>query len=584
MKKATHTEAMVRRSFTLRSRFVAGCLLLGGAMLIARAVHLQVFNTEFLTRQADVRHLRVAKISAHRGVITDRNGEPLAVSTPVDSVWVNPRQLSEAAGRITDLARGLEIDSERLTRRVTQNTGKEFMYLRRHMRPADTAAIVGLDIPGVGVEREYRRYYPAGEVVGHLIGFTDIDDVGQEGLELAFDQWLAGEAGKKRVMRDRLGQVVEDVERIKQPSPGRELAASIDLRIQYLAYRELKAAIQRSGAAAGSAVVLDVASGEILAMVNQPAYNPNDRAQYSASKYRNRAITDIFEPGSSLKTLVVAAALESGLYTAGSVIDTSPGYVRIGVKVIEDHNNLGKISLTTLLAKSSNVGAIKVAMSLPADTLYGVLSGFGLGRLSASSFPGESAGLLSHHSNWRPISQATLAFGYGLSVTPLQLAQAYAIIAAGGLHRPVSLLRIDQPPIARRVISAETASDVLTMLEAVVASDEGTGKRAAVSGYRVAGKTGTARKVMPGGYSEEHHTALFAGIAPVSRPRLAIVVVVDDPTSAEYYGGELAAPVFSNIAQGALRILAVPPDNFPRPDRTGRRFASQGEGVVENLR
>jgi len=584
MKKKTHTEAMVRRSFTLRSRFVATCLLLGGVMLIARAVHLQVFNTEFLTRQAEIRHLRVAKISAHRGVITDRNGEPLAVSTPVDSIWVNPRQLAEAAGRIKDLAGAMRIDGDKLTRRIARNTDKEFMYLRRHMRPADAAAIVRLDIPGVGIEREYRRYYPAGEVAGHLIGFTDIDDVGQEGVELAFDQWLVGEAGKKRVMKDRLGQVVEDVERIKQPSPGRELAASIDLRIQYLAYRELKAAIQRSAAAAGSAVVLDVDTGEVLAMVNQPAYNPNDRAQFSASKYRNRAITDIFEPGSSLKTLVVAAALESGRYSAGSIVDTSPGYVQVGAKLIEDHDNLGRISLTTLLAKSSNVGAIKVAMSLPSDSLYAVLSGFGLGRLSASGFPGESAGLLSHHSNWRPISQATLAFGYGLSVTPLQLAQAYAIIAADGLHRPVSLLRIDRPPIVRRVISEDTARDVLAMLEAVVTSGEGTGKRAAVPGYRVAGKTGTARKVVSGGYSEDHHTALFAGIAPVSRPRLAIVVVVDDPSNGEYYGGELAAPVFSNIAQGALRILAVPPDNFPRPDRVGRRFASQGDGVVENLR
>lgn len=584
MKTRSYSEAMARRSFTLRSRFVTGCLLCGAAALVARAVHLQVFNTEFLTRQADARHLRVAKIAAHRGVITDRNGEPLAVSTPVDSIWVNPRQLSEAADRIQELARALDIDADELTRRVAQNTGKEFMYLRRHLPPAEAAAIDRLDIPGVGTEREYRRYYPAGEVVGHLVGFTDIDDVGQEGLELAFDQWLAGEAGTKRVMKDRLGRVVEDVERIKQPSPGRELALSIDLRIQYLAYRELKAAVHRSGAAAGAAVVLDVATGEVLAMVNQPTYNPNDRAQFSPSKYRNRAITDIFEPGSSLKPLIVAAALESGRYTAGSTIDTAPGYVRVGAKLIEDHDNLGRISLTTLLARSSNVGAIKIAMSLPPETLHGVLASFGLGRLSASGFPGESAGLLSHHSNWRPIGQATLAYGYGLSVTPLQLAQAYAIIAGDGLQRPVSLLRLDQPPIARRVIAVPTARDVLKMLEAVVASGEGTGKRAAVPTYRVAGKTGTARKIVPGGYSEDHHTALFAGIAPVSRPRLAIVVVVDDPSNGEYYGGDVAAPVFSNIARGALRILAVPPDNFPRPDRAGPRFAAAAGGSAERLR
>ncbi len=578
MKTKAHMEAAARRSFTLRWRFAVGCLLLGGAVLMARAVHLQVFNTEFLSRQADVRQLRLAKISSHRGVITDRNGEALAVSTPVDSIWVNPRRLSQVPERIGELAGALSVDGDELTRRVTQNTGKEFMYLRRHMRPDDAAAITRLDVPGVDLEREYRRYYPAGEVVGHLIGFTDIDDVGQEGLELAYDNWLAGEAGKKRVLKDRLGQIVEDVERIKQPSPGRELAASIDLRIQYLAYRELKAEIQRSGAAAGSVVVLDVATGEVLAMVNQPSYNPNDRSQFSPSNYRNRAITDIFEPGSSLKSLIVAAALESGEYRANSVIDTSPGYVQVGSKVIEDHDNLGRISMTTLLAKSSNVGAIKVAMSLPPDSLYASLSSFGFGRLSASGFPGESAGLLSHYSNWRPISQATLAFGYGLSVTPLQLAQAYGVIASGGLHRPVSLLRLDQQPIARRVIREQTAEDVLAMLEAVVSSDEGTGKRAAVPGYRVGGKTGTARKIGPQGYSDEHHTALFAGIAPVSEPRLVIVVVVDDPSNGQYYGGEVAAPVFSKVTQGALRILAVPPDNLPRPDRIGPRFASGPAG------
>ena len=577
MKKAAHTDAMQRRSFALRMRFASCCLLFGGLLLVVRAVHLQVFNTEFLTNQADIRHLRVAKISAHRGVITDRNGEALAVSTPVDSIWVNPRQFSNAAARIPEVASALNLNGEELTRRVSQNTGREFMYLVRHLPPTDAAAIARLDVPGVGVEREYRRYYPAGEVVGHLIGFTNIDDAGQEGLELAYDTWLSGEAGAKRVIKDRLGQVIEDVERIKQPSPGRELAASIDLRIQYLAYRELKAAIQRASAASGSAVVLDIATGEVLAMVNQPSYNPNDRSQFAASKYRNRAITDIFEPGSSLKPLVVAAAIESGRYKADSTIDTTPGYVEVGSKVIEDNENLGRISLTTLLARSSNVGATKLAMSLQPESLYSVLSGLGLGRLSASGFPGESAGLLSHYSNWRPISQATLAYGYGLSVTPLQLAQAYAIIAAGGLHRPVSLLRIDQTPIARRIISEDTAGAVLKMLEAVVSSDEGTGKRAAVPGYRVAGKTGTVRKFAPGGYADNRYTALFAGIAPVSDPRLAIVVVVDDPRGGEYYGGHVAAPVFSTIAQGALRILAIPPDNFPRPGSLGSRLASAGD-------
>lgn len=565
MKKKTHSDTQMRRIFTLRSRFAAACLMLGAAVLVGRAVQLQVFNNQFLTEQADVRHLRIAKLAAHRGVITDRHGEPLAVSTPVDSIWVNPRELIQAADRIPELAAALQVDPDALARRLTRNVKKEFMYLRRHMSPAEAESIDRLEIPGVDLEREYRRYYPAGEVVGHLVGFTNIDDEGQEGLELAFDQWLAGRPGKKRVLKDRLGRIVEDVERIEQPSPGRELAASIDLRIQYLAYRELKAAISRGNALAGSIVVLDVISGEVLAMVNQPAYNPNDRSQYAASRYRNRAITDIFEPGSALKPLIIAAALESGQYQAKSRVDTSPGFVQVGSKLIEDSRNFGKINFATLLARSSNVGATKVAMSLQPEVLYSILSGFGLGRLSASGFPGESAGLLSHHSNWRPISQATLAYGYGLSVTPLQLAQAYAIIAADGLARPVSLLRIEESPIARRVIESNTAGAVLSMLEMVV-SPEGTGQLAAVAGYRVGGKTGTVKKFAPGGYSDSRYTALFSGVAPLSRPRLAVVVIVDEPNGEMYYGGQVAAPVFSAVVAGALRILAIPPDHFPRSD------------------
>jgi len=573
MKKETHSDTQMRRIFTLRSRFAAVCLMIGAAVLMGRAVQLQVFNNQFLTEQADVRHLRIAKLAAHRGVITDRNGEPLAVSTPVDSIWVNPRELIQAADRIPELAEALQIDPEVLARRLTRNVKKEFMYLRRHMSPAEAASIDQREIPGVDLEREYRRYYPAGEVVGHLIGFTNIDDEGQEGLELAFDQWLAGRPGKKRVLKDRLGRIVEDVERIEQPSPGRELATSIDLRIQYLAYRELKAAIKRGNALAGSIVVLDVATGEVLAMVNHPAYNPNDRSQYAAARYRNRAITDIFEPGSALKPLIIAAAIESGQYHPKSRVDTSPGFVQVGSKLIEDKRNLGKINFATLLARSSNVGATKVAMSLPPEVLYSTLSGFGLGRLSASGFPGESAGLLSHHSNWRPISQATLAYGYGLSVTPLQLAQAYAIIAADGLHRPVSLLRIEQSPIARRVIESVTAGAVLSMLETVV-SPEGTGQRAAVAGYRVGGKTGTVKKFAPGGYSDSRYTALFSGVAPLSRPRLAVVVIIDEPSGEMYYGGQVAAPVFSKVVAGALRILAIPPDHFPRSDAPGTTLAA----------
>lgn len=556
------------QSFQLRWSFACGFLALLGLVVLGRAVYLQVFNKDFLISQADARHLRTAKISANRGVITDRNGEPLAASMPVDSLWVSPQELAEMPENIPELAAALGLDRGALARQITRNVEKDFMYLRRHMNPADARAVLDRGIPGVHVLREYRRYYPAGEVAGHLVGFTNVDDDGQEGMELEFDGWLRGRPGKKMVLRDRLGRVIEDVERLEPPSPGRQVTSSIDLRMQYLAYRELKAAVQENRAMSASAVVIDADSGEVLAMVNQPSYNPNDRSQYAPNRFRNRAITDLFEPGSSLKPLVIAAALESGQWRADSRVDTSPGMIQVGNKVIEDKHNLGVIDLTTLLSVSSNVGATKVAMSLPSEQLWSVLSRFGLGKPTSSGFPGESAGLLSHYENWRPIGKATLAYGYGLSVTPLQLAQTYAVLAADGVMRPVSLIRVDRQPIGRKVISAANARAVVNMLEHVVAPD-GTGVRAAVAGYRVAGKTGTARKFDVGGYSEERYTAVFAGVAPVSRPRLSVVVIVDEPRAGAYYGGDVAAPVFSRIVEGAMRILAIPPDRLPPAVRAG---------------
>ncbi len=553
------------QSFVWRLWIVVAVLVLAGTGLVARAVHLQVFNTDFLNGQAAARHLRVATLSATRGVIKDRNGEPLAVSTPVDSVWVNPSQVLEAPERIRELAGALKLDAGELTARLSRNVRKEFYYLRRHMNPAAAARIEALDIPGVHLLREYRRYYPAGEVTGHLLGFTNIDDKGQEGLEYAFDNWLRGVPGKKKVLRDRLGRIVEDVESIEPPSPGRDLVAAIDLRIQYLAYRELKAAVQRHGAVSGSAIVLDVTTGEVLADVNQPTFNPNDRSQIKPANFRNRAITDILEPGSTFKPLIVAAALESGRFSPRSRIDTNPGFVRVGNKTIEDKHNYGEMDLATLLAKSSNVGAVQVSMKLDKEMLWNTLSRFGAGRLTASGYPGESAGTLPPYQGWRPIGQATMSYGYGLSMTPLQLAQAYGALAAEGLSRPISLVRVDKPPIARRVVAPETARNVVAMLEQVVTA-EGTGIKASVTGYRVAGKTGTARKVAAGGYAQDRHTAVFAGMVPATAPRLVIVVVVDEPKGAAYYGGDVAAPVFSAVAAGALRILAVPPDNVAAPD------------------
>jgi cell division protein FtsI (penicillin-binding protein 3) len=562
--------------FGARLRVVLVLFVLAAIGLAARAVDLQVLDDGFLEGQGDARYTRVAKLSAHRGSILDRHGEPLAVSTPVDSVWANPRELTRAADRLPELAEALNRDVQWLTRRVTSNLDREFIYLMRHMRPSDAAQVEQLGLPGVYLLREYRRYYPAGEVTGHLIGFTSIDDVGQEGLELAFDHSLGGEPGAKRVIQDRLGRTVEDIESISAPRPGADLVSSVDLRIQYLAYRELKAAVQQHRAKSGSVVVLDVETGEVLAMVNQPTYNPNDREQLKAAQYRNRAATDIFEPGSSIKPFVVASALATGRYGPDSIIDTGPGMMRVGIKTIQDKHNLGAIPLTTVIAKSSNVGMAKLALTLEPQAMWGTLDALGFGKVTGSGFPGESAGLLNHFTQWRPIGQATMSYGYGLSVTPLQLAQAYAVLGSGGLRRPVSMRRVDAPVAAERVLDAVVARDLVEMMEHVVSS-EGTGNRAALIGYRVAGKTGTAWKASGGGYSTDRYIAVFGGVVPASRPRLAAVVIVDEPGGRQYYGGDVAAPVFANVMAGALRLMGIPPDDLATLPETTLVQAHAGE-------
>ena len=565
MTRGAETKTQTTKRFVGRVTLVLVFFSLIAGALAARAVHLQVLNREFLNQQADTRHLRRERISAHRGTITDRNDEPLAISTPVDSIWANPKELAPAVDEVPRLARALGVDPQLLMRRITRSMDKEFLYLKRHLNPEQAEQVLALKLPGVNVQREYHRYYPAGEVTGHLVGFTDIDDEGQEGLELAFNHWLAGESGAKRVLKDRLGRSVENVESIRPAHHGKNLRTSIDLRIQYLAYRTLKAAIQSYNAESGSIVVLDVKTGEVLAIVNQPTYNPNDRSQFSAERYRNRAVTDIFEPGSSIKPFVVAAALESGEFQPGSVIDTAPGYVRVGAKTIEDNRNLGRVSLTTILARSSNVGVTKLAMALQPDRLWQTMTEFGLGSLTSSAFPGESAGLLTHFSNWKPISQATLAYGYGVSVTALQLAQAYAAIGNDGRLNPVSLVALETPAESEQVIAPDTAAAVRKMLEEVVRPG-GTGTKAAVAGYRVAGKTGTAWKFAAGGYSEDKYISIFAGLAPASDPRLAAVVVIDEPSGELYYGSDVAAPVFADVMTESLRLLAVPPDALPARD------------------
>jgi len=559
--KTTVAERARWRSVLLLVGFAACAVALEG-----RILYLQLVDKNFLAEQANDRHLRTVQISAHRGSLTDRFGEPLAVSTPVDTIYANPKELKPALDRLGELAALLDQDDEWLARRITSNLDREFLFLERHVAPARAQQVLELGLPGIGTVREYRRYYPAGEVTGHVIGFTDIDDRGQEGLEAAFDHWLKGEVGSKRVIQDRRGQVFSDVELLQEARPGRDLRTSIDLRLQYLAYRELKAAVAESSARSGSVVVLDPRTGEVLAMVNQPSYNPNEREQYRPENYRNRAITDMFEPGSSFKPLVIAAALESGAFNPRSIIDTSPGKVIINDRIItEDNSNLGRVDLTTVLAKSSNVGAVRVALTMEPKAIAETLVGFGIGRLTDSAFPGETAGKLNDPNHWRTIGQATLSYGYGVAVTTLQLARAYAAIAAGGTLRPVSLLALDQTPPGERVISADTTNDLTEMLEAVVA--EGTGTRAAIRNFHVAGKSGTTRKAGVGGYDAERHGAIFAGFAPATDPRLVVVVMIDEPQG-QYYGGEIAAPVFANVVSGALRVLAVPPDALATPSLT----------------
>ena len=547
--------------FRLRARLLVGVLALFALALLARALQLQVLDQQFLAEQGDMRYARVAKMPAHRGSVLDRFGEPLAVSTPVDTVWVNPPELAQTPDEIPRLARALKRDRQWLAQRVTSNLDRQFLYVARHMDPAEALKIKALGIPGVYLLREYRRYYPNGEVTGHLLGFTNLDEAGQEGIELEYDQSLAGLDGLKRVLQDGRGRTVQNVESIRAPRPGEDLYTSIDLRIQYLAYRELKAAIRKYQARAGSVIVIDVATGEVLAMVNQPSFNPNDREQYEVSHYRNRAATDIFEPGSSIKPFVVAAALSSGHYRPESMIDTTP--VRVANKLIEDHHFLGTIDLGEVLARSSNVAMAKIALSLEPDQMHDTLASLGFGEVTASGFPGESAGLLSSAAHWRPIGIATMAYGYGLSVTPLQLAQAYATVGALGLHRPITFRRAQAPATATRVLPEKVARELIGLLEEAIKPD-GTGVKAAVPGYRVAGKTGTAWKAIPGGYSTDRYLGVFAGVVPASRPRLAVVVMIDEPGGALYYGGDVAAPVFSAVMSGALRLMSVAPDDLAR--------------------
>jgi cell division protein FtsI (penicillin-binding protein 3) len=532
------------------------------AGLLFRVVDLQVLNKEFLQNHGDARALRVVKIPAHRGMITDRNGESLAISTPVNSIWAVPRKVMAADAKLDQLAKYLHMDEGELASLLNDRIGRQFVYLKRRVAPALAEQVMLLDIPGISLQREYRRYYPAGEVTSHVLGFTNIDDSGQEGMELAYDNWLKGSAGSKRVLKDRLGRIIENIESITTPNPGNQLVLAIDRRVQYLAYRELKSAVNHHKARAGTLVMLDVKTGEIIAMVGQPSYNPNNRSGLKSGHYRNRALTDVFEPGSTLKPFTIATALESGLYNLQSTIDTHPGFFKVGDHTIRDHRDYGVIDLATIIKKSSNIGASKIALSLEPLEFWSILRNVGFGQTTGSGFPGEASGFLNPYNNWSEVEQATMSFGYGISTTALQLAQAYMPFATDGMMLPVSFLKVSELVTASRVFSAGVARQVRTMLETVVQKG-GTGYRAAIEGYRVAGKTGTVLKTVAGGYSEDRYLSLFAGMAPASNPRLIAVVMIDEPKGDQYYGGLVAAPVFSKVMAGALRLLDIPPDDLP---------------------
>lgn len=544
-----------------RRRLVLALLALAAAVLVWRAVDLHIVHKEFLRDQGAARYLRVVTLPAHRGMITDRNGEPLAVSTPVESVWANPRELATARADWPRLAALLDLDTTRLADYLAARLEREFVYLKRRIDPDLAARVMALNVPGVALTREYRRYYPEGEVTAHVLGITGVDDNGQEGIELAYDDWLHGVPGAKRVIKDRLGHIVQDVESLRIPRPGRELRLSIDRRIQYLAYRELKSAVLEHQAEAGSVVVMDATTGEVLAMVNLPAYNPNRPSEAHNGRTRNRAVTDLFEPGSTVKPFTVAAALESGQYRPDTMIDTAPGLFRVGSREIHDVHDYGRIDVATVIQKSSNVGAAKIALSLPAKSLWQTFSHAGFGAVTGSGFPGEAGGVLTYYPHWHEVDRAALAFGYGISVTTLQLAEAYAAIANGGQLHPASFLPLKTPVNSSTVMQAETAATLRAMLERVT-NEGGTGLLARVAGYRVAGKTGTVRKLGAEGYSSERYLALFAGFAPANHPRLVMAVMINEPGGTQYYGGQVAAPVFAHVMAGALRLLNVAPDDI----------------------
>ncbi|MBB1473755.1 MULTISPECIES: penicillin-binding protein 2 [unclassified Luteimonas] len=557
------TKPRGRARFDLRGRLkiVAGGLGLCALALVARAVDLQLVDNAYYQQKADSRFLREIPIPTSRGMITDRNGEPLAVSSPVDTVWGNPQELLKSPARLPELAEALGVPLDELERKLAQRADKEFVYLQRRINPAAAEKILARKIPGVFSQREFRRFYPQGEALAHVLGFTNIDDLGQEGVELAFDDWLRGTPGAQKVIRDRRGRIVENVDLVRAAQPGKDLVLSIDRRIQYLAHRELRRALLETGASAGSVVVLDVATGEILAMANLPTFNPNAVTGEHRDARRNRAVTDLIEPGSTIKPLTVAAGLEAGVISVDTQFDTSPGWIPNGRYRTSDFRNYGVLDTTGVLTKSSNVGVARIVQRMPDKDFHAFLSRMGYGKSTGSGFPGEAAGLLPPPGGWSGTSKQTMSYGYGLSATPLQIAHSYATLGNHGRAMTPTLVK-GQGGEAVQVLDSDIADQVVRMMQTVT-EPGGTATRAAILGYHVAGKTGTARKASGGGYARRY-VAFFAGLVPVDNPRFSMAVVIDDPdtTRGVYGGGAVSAPVFQRVMDGALRLMDVPPDDI----------------------
>lgn len=546
-----------------RSKFIVAAIALAFAGLAVRAVYIQVLANDFFQRQGEVRYARTLELPANRGRILDRNGVVMASSIPVPSIWAIPEDVPREPTKLEALAKLLGMSMAELDKRL-EDEDKTFVWLKRQVDESVGKEIEALGIKGIYQRKEYKRQYPEGEAAAHVVGFTNVEDKGQEGIELAFNKDLGGRAGSRRVIKDRMGRVVEDVGEQIAPVDGRDLQLSIDSKVQFFAYQKLKEAVLAHKAKAGSVVVLDVLSGEVLALANYPSYVPGKRQNLSGEQLRNRALTDTFEPGSTMKPFVIGLALDQGRVKPETPIQTAPGRMTIGTATISDSHAHGVLSVTQVIEKSSNIGTAKIALQMSARELWEMYNSLGFGQKPQLPFPGAVSGRLRPYKSWRPIEQATMSYGYGISVSLFQLAQAYSIFGRNGDRVPVSMLKVSEPPLGLPVIGERHAREVRHMLHLVTGAG-GTAPKAQTMGYSVGGKTGTAHKVEGRGYAAKKYRGVFAGLAPIDAPRIAVAVMIDEPSNVQYFGGQVAAPVFSQTVQQTLKVLGIAPDMSVKP-------------------